>query len=67
MEAIVGRIGGYLVKIPGDGTDIFGDRPFVVVEDANEFLRRVGDVVHALKRNPVGEGGIAKDADHVLI
>ena len=33
----------------------------------NEFVRGVGDVVERLKRTAVGQGGIAENADDILV
>jgi len=52
-ELVVARIGDELVEITGNRPDVFGDAPFVVVEDADEFLRRVTDVVHRLEGMPL--------------
>ena len=54
-------------EVIGNGTDIFGNAPFVVVEDADELFGRVPDIVERLERNAVGEGGVAKDADDVFV
>ena len=40
-KLVVARIGDELVEIAGNRADVFGDAPFVVVEDADEFFRRV--------------------------
>ena len=66
-DFVVAGIGDQLVEIVGNRTDILGDRPLVIVEDANEFVRGVGDVVERLKRTAVGQGGIAENADDILV
>ena len=63
----VGRVGGDLVKIGGDGPDVFCDGPLVVVEDDDEFLGGFGDVVQRLVADPAGKGGVARDADDAFI
>ena len=66
-ELVVARIGDELVEVAGNRADVFGDAPLVVVEDADEFFRRVRDVVHRLEGNAVGQRRVAEDADDVFI
>ena len=66
-ELVIGGMGDEPVEVGGDGADVLGNAPFIVVEDADELLRRVRDVVHRFERNAVGQGGIAKDRHHVFI
>ena len=55
-------MGDELVQVAGDGADVLGDAPLVVVEDADEPLGGVGDVVQRLEGNAVGQGRVAEDA-----
>ena len=66
VEVGVGGIGGDAVQVVGHGAHVFGDRPFVVVEDDDEALGRVCHVVEGLKRDAAGEGGIARHAHDVF-
>ena len=45
LEAIVARVRDELVEVVRDGTDVLGDAPLVVVENADEAFRRVRNVV----------------------
>src|SRR5271165_2508981 len=45
VQMAVGIVGYQLVQIVGDGTHIFRDRPFVVVQDNDKPFGTVGDVV----------------------
>jgi hypothetical protein len=67
VQVRVGRVRGDFVEILRDGADVFCDRPFVVVEDDDEFFRRVGDVVQRLVADAAGERRVARDADDVLV
>src|SRR5207248_4883396 len=51
----------------GDRPDILGNAPFVVVQNADEALRRVRDVVERLEGNAVGQRRVAKDTHHILV
>src|ERR1700761_1392328 len=64
---VVARIGDELVQVTGDGADVLGDAPFVVVKDADELLGGMSHVVHGLKRYAVGERGIAENTDDVFV
>ena len=66
VQLVVGRAGAEAVEIAGDGPDVLGDRPFVVVEDDDQPLRAGDDVVEGLEGDAAGEGGVAADRDHVL-
>ena len=66
-QFVIGRMGNELVKIAGDGADIFGNAPFIIVKNADKLLGRVGDIVQRFKRNPVGQSRIAENGDDVLI
>ena len=48
MQPIVARIGDDLIKIFRNGANVFIDTPFVVIEDADEFLGRVRNIVQRL-------------------
>ena len=67
VQMRVGRVRGDLVEVAGDGADVFGDRPLVVVEHDDELLGRLGDVVERFVGDAAGEGGVAGDADDVLV
>ena len=56
-----------LVQVAGDGADVLGNAPLVVIEDADEFFGRVRNVVKRLERNAVGQRGVAEDGDHIFI
>ena len=50
-----------------DGADVFGDRPFVVVKNADEFLRAVRNVVQGLEGNAARQGRVAEERDDVFV
>jgi hypothetical protein len=60
-------MGDELVQVIGDGADIFGNAPFIVVEDANEAFGGVPDVVERLERDAVGQGGVAENTNDLFI
>ena len=66
VEAVVDGVCDEVVEIAGEGADILGNRPFVVVEDNDEPLGAGGDVVEGLHCDAAGEGGVAADRNHVL-
>ncbi len=66
-QLVVARIGDELVQVVGNRADVFGDAPFVVVEDADEPFRRVADVVERLEGNAVGQRRVAENADDVFV
>jgi len=45
-----------------DRADILGYAPFIVVEDADELLRRVGDIVHRSNEIPLVKAASPKIA-----
>jgi hypothetical protein len=65
-QLVVAGMCDQLVQVIGDGPDVFGDAPLVVVEDADEFLGGVADVVQRLKGDAVGQRGVAENADDVF-
>src|SRR6185437_11094654 len=67
VQPVVGRVRDDLVQVIGNRADILGDAPLVVIQDADEFFRRVRDVVERLEGNAVGQRRIAEDANHVLV
>ena len=67
MEAIVTRIGDQLVEVSGNCADIFGDAPFVVVENSDEPFGGIGDVVESFEGDSVCERGIAENADDMFV
>ena len=66
VNLVVGRVGREPVEVLGDGSDIFRDRPLVVVEDHNQAFGRGDDIVQGLQGDTAGEGGIAADGDDVF-
>ena len=67
LQLVIARMGDELVEIGGNGADVFGDAPFVVVENADEAAGGVGEVIEGLEGNAVGQRGVAKNADDVFI
>ena len=67
MQPVVARVGDDLIKIFRNGANVFIDTPFVVIEDADEFLGRVRNIVQRLKGNTVGQRGIAEHTHHIFI
>src|SRR5690606_23904814 len=49
------------------GSDIAGDRPFIVIENHDQTLGAVGDIVERLHRNAAGEGGVANHRHDVFV
>ena len=66
-QLVIRGMGDQPVQVGGDSADVLGYAPFVVVEDADELLRRLCNVVHRLKRDAVGQRRIAEDCHHILI
>src|SRR5689334_10677080 len=56
-----------LIEVAGNRADVFGDAPFVVIENADETFGGVGDVIQRFKRDAIGERRVAKDRDDVLV
>ena len=54
------------VQIISDSADIFGDRPFVVVQHNDETLCLRFGVVQRFVTDPAGESGVARHYHHVL-
>ena len=67
MQPVIGRVRDDFVQVMGDRPDILGNAPFVVVQNADKALRRVGDVVERLEGNAVGQRRVAKDTNHILV
>ena len=67
VQVLVVLVGDDAVEVARDGADVAVDGPLVVVEDDDQALGLLGDVVERLKRDAVGEGGVAGDGDHVLV
>ena len=67
MEVRVGGIGHQAVQVIRNGAHIFGNRPFVVVENDDEALGGRGDIVQGFKTHAAGEGGISRHADDMLV
>ena len=66
-QPVVAGAGREFTQVFGDGTDVLGDGPLIVIENANELLGRALDVVECLETDAVGQGRIAEDADDVLV
>jgi len=66
-QLVVRGVRDELVEVGGDRPHIFGDAPFVVVQDADEPFGGMGNVVERFERNPVCQGGVAEDGHHVLV
>ena len=49
MQPVVARVGDDLVQVLGNGSDVFINAPFIVIENANEFLSCVRNIVQRLK------------------
>ena len=67
VQLVVARIGDEFVQVIGNRPDNFRDAPFVIVENTDEFFRRVRDVVQRLKRNPVRQRRITKNTDDIFV
>ena len=67
VDLVVGGAGGEAVEVFCHGTDVFGDRPLVVVEDDDEALGAGDDVVERLHGDAAGERRVAADGDDVLV
>ncbi len=66
VQTGVDRVGDKLVEVAGDGPDVAGDRPLVVVEDNDETPGGGSHVVERLHGDPAGEGGVAADRHNML-
>ena len=66
-QPVVAGAGREFTQVFGDGTDVLGDGPLIVIENANELFGRALDVVERLETDAVGQGRIAEDADDVLV
>ena len=67
VEVGVGGVGADLVEVGGDGADVPGDGPLVVVEHDDEALGGLSHVVEGLETDTAGEGGVAGDDDDVFV
>ena len=67
VQAVVGGMGDDPVQVTGDRSDVLGDAPLVVVENADEPPGGVGDVVERFKGNAIGQRRVAKDANDMLV
>ena len=66
MQPVVARVGDNLIKIFRNGANIFIDTPFVVIEDADEFLGRVRNIVQRLKEMPLVSAA-SPNTHHIFI
>ena len=55
------------IEVARDGADVPIDRPFVVIQDDDEFLGGLGDVVEGLEGGSAGEGSVSGDGDDVVV
>ena len=62
-----GVVGLEIGEVAGDRADVFIDRPFVVVEDDDEFAGGFRDVVERFEGGAAGECGVSGDGDDVII
>ncbi len=67
VKARVGRVGDDAIEVFRDGSDVFRNRPLVVVQDNDEALCGGRDIVERFKTHTTREGGISGDADDVLV
>ncbi len=67
VEMSEGGVGGDFIEVTGDGTDVFGDGPFVVVEDDDETFGLLGDVIEGFEADSAGKSGIASDGNDVFL
>jgi len=67
VKLVVSAIGGEPVQGFGDGADVLGNRPLVVVQDDDETLGGGDDVVECFEGDAAGESGVTAEGDHVFI
>ena len=67
VQMDIARIRDQAVEVIRHGTHIFRDRPFVVIEDNDEFFRGGGDIVKSFETHAASERRIPCDADHMLV
>ena len=67
VQGVIVGVRDDLVQIVGDCADVFGNRPLVVVEDADEFLRAMRDVVQRLEGDSASQGRIAEKGDDIFL
>ena len=54
-------------EVAGDRADVFIDRPFVVVEDDDEFAGGFRDIIECFEGGAAGECGVSGDGDNVIV
>src|SRR5271165_681288 len=65
MQMTVGVVGDQFVEVIGDRTDVFGDRPFVVVQHNDESFCIVGDIVQRFVACTTGECSVSGNNDDI--
>ena len=60
-------MGNELVKVVGNGPDVLGDAPFVIVENADEAASRLGDVIERFEGDAVRQRRITENGHDVFI
>ena len=66
VQMTVGVVGDQFVEVVGDGSDIFRDRPFVVVQHNDESFCIVSDIVQRLVAYATGECSVAGNNDNIF-
>lgn len=67
MEVRIRPVGDEAVQVIRNRAHVFCDRPLVVIENNDEPLGGRGDIVQGFKTDAAGEGGIARNADDMLV
>ena len=67
VQMLVVLIGHDAVEVAGNGADIAIDRPLIVIEDNDHAPGVNGDVIERFKCDAIGEGGVARDGDDMLM
>lgn len=67
MKAIVDGVGYELVEVFGNGSDVFGDGPLVVVENNDEAFGGARNIVEGFHCDAACEGGIAANCDYMVL
>ena len=67
LDAYVPRLDAHRGEIARNGTDVFGDGHFVVVENDNKIPVEASGIVERLKRQSAGERAVTDDRDGVAV
>ena len=67
VKVYIRWVGDEAVQVIRNRTHVFGNRPFVVIENNDEPLGCGGDIVQGFKTDAAGEGCIARHADDMLV